>query len=107
MTRVLSALVLLPAVLGIAWFLPPIYTTILLGAVVALAFEEYARIARLGSEGFPRLIAGAATLATYVGVWAGVPAAMSSCRMSTSFPAAGVIRATIPYLFPPTFIRRF
>ncbi len=76
MTRVLSALVLLPAVLGIAWFLPPIYTTILLGAVVALAFDEYARMARLGSEGFPRLIAGAATLATYVGVWAGVPLAM-------------------------------
>ena len=54
MTRVLSALVLLPAVVGIAWFLPPIYTTILIGIVVALAFDEYARMARLGSEGFPR-----------------------------------------------------
>ena len=33
-------------------------------------------MARLGSEGFPRVIAGAATLAAYVGVWAGVPLAL-------------------------------
>jgi hypothetical protein len=48
------ALVLLPAVIGIAWLLPPIYTTILIGIIVVLAFDEYARMARLGSEGFPR-----------------------------------------------------
>ena len=73
MTRVLSAIVLLPAVLAIAWYLPPVYTTILLGIVTLLAFDEYARMARLGSEGYPRVIAGVATLAAYVGVWAGVP----------------------------------
>jgi len=75
-TRVLSALVLLPAVLGIAWYLPPIYTTLLIGIIVALAFDEYARMARLGSEGFPRVIGGVATLAAYVAVWAGVPLAL-------------------------------
>jgi CDP-diglyceride synthetase len=74
-TRVLSALVLLPAVLGIVWFLPPIYTTILIGIIVALAFDEYARMARLGSQGFPWAIAGVATLAAYVAVWAGMPLA--------------------------------
>ncbi len=72
-TRVLSALVLLPALLAIAWYLPPIYTTLVLGLVVALAFDEYARMARLGSEGFPRVIAGIITLTAYVGVWSGIP----------------------------------
>jgi phosphatidate cytidylyltransferase len=72
-TRVLSALVLLPIVIGIAWYLPHVYTAILVGIVLLLAFVEYARMARLASEGFPHVIAGAATVATYVGTWAGVP----------------------------------
>ena len=76
MTRVLSALVLLPIVLGIAWYLPPIYTTLLVGLVTLLAFVEYASLAAILSPGFPRAIAGMATLATYVGVWAGVPLAL-------------------------------
>jgi phosphatidate cytidylyltransferase len=72
-TRVLSALVLLPIVIGIAWYLPPVYTTFLLGIVTLLAFVEYAAMARVLSAGFPRLIAGAGTLATYTAVWAEVP----------------------------------
>jgi len=91
-TRVLSALVLLPAVVGIAWFLPPIYTTILIGLVVALAFDEYARMARLGSEGFPRVIGGVATLAAYVAVWAGVPLALVFAPALLAGAAAAVGR---------------
>ena len=46
MTRVLSALVLLPVVIGAIWFLPP-WGTLLLALVAAvLAFVEYAAIAR-------------------------------------------------------------
>jgi phosphatidate cytidylyltransferase len=112
-TRVLSALVLLPAVIGIAWFLPPIYTTILIGIIVALAFDEYARMARLGSEGFPRLIGGAATLAAYVGVWAGVPLALvfapallvgAAAAVGRGRPDEDAVRLAAVTLFPLLYL---
>ena len=45
MTRVLSALLLIPLVLGVVWFLPPVGTLVL--AVVASVFAvfEYMRLA--------------------------------------------------------------
>jgi phosphatidate cytidylyltransferase len=72
-TRVLSALVLLPAVVIIAFYLPPIASTIMIGTFASVAFVEYSAMARLASDGYPRLIAGACTFAAYIGVWAGVP----------------------------------
>ena len=113
MTRVLSALVLLPAVVGIAWFLPPIYTTILIGLVVALAFDEYARMARLGSEGFPRVIGGVATLAAYVAVWAGVPLALvfapallagAAAAVGRGRPDEDAVRLAAVTLFPLLYL---
>ena len=113
MTRVLSALVLLPAVLGIAWFLPPIYTTILIGIIAALAFDEYARMARLGSEGFPRVIGGVATLAAYVGVWAGVPLALvfapallagAAAAVGRGRPDEDAVRLAAVTLFPLLYL---
>ena len=113
MTRVLSALVLLPAVVGIAWFLPPIYTTILIGIVVALAFDEYARMARLGSEGFPRMIGGVATLAAYVAVWAGVPLALvfapallagAAAAVGRGRPDEDAVRLAAVTLFPLLYL---
>ncbi len=113
MTRVLSALVLLPVVLGIAWYLHPIYTTILIGIVVALAVDEYARMARIGSEGFPRLIAGAATLATYVGVWSGVPMALvlapallvgAAAAVGRGRPDEDAVRLAAVTLFPLLYL---
>jgi len=112
-TRVLSALVLLPAVVGIAWFLPPIYTTILIGLVVALAFDEYARMARLGSEGFPRVIGGVATLAAYVAVWAGVPLALvfapallagAAAAVGRGRPDEDAVRLAAVTLFPLLYL---
>jgi phosphatidate cytidylyltransferase len=112
-TRVLSALVLLPAVLGIAWFLPPIYTTILIGIITALAFDEYARMARLGSEGFPRVIGGVATLAAYVGVWAGVPLALvfapallagAAAAVGRGRPDEDAVRLAAVTLFPLLYL---
>ena len=113
MTRVLSALVLLPAVIGIAWFLPPIYTTILIGIIVVLAFDEYARMARLGSEGFPRVIGGVATLAAYVGVWAGVPLALvfapallvaAAAAVGRGRPDEDAVRLAAVTLFPLLYL---
>jgi phosphatidate cytidylyltransferase len=112
-TRVLSALVLLPAVLGIAWFLPPIYTTILIGIITALAFDEYARMARLGSDGFPRVIGGVATLAAYVGVWAGVPLALvfapallagAAAAVGRGRPDEDAVRLAAVTLFPLLYL---
>jgi phosphatidate cytidylyltransferase len=112
-TRVLSALVLLPVVLGIAWYLPPIYTTILIGIITVLAFDEYARMARLGSEGFPRLIAGAATLAAYIGVWGGVPLALvlapallagAAAAVGRGRPDEDAVRLAAVTLFPLLYL---
>jgi phosphatidate cytidylyltransferase len=112
-TRVLSALVLLPAVVGIAWYLPPIYTTILIGIIVALAFDEYARMARLGSEGFPRVIGGMATLAAYVGVWASVPLALvfapallagAAAAVGRGRPDEDAVRLAAVTLFPLLYL---
>jgi phosphatidate cytidylyltransferase len=45
-TRVLSALVLLPVVIGTIWFLPPSATLLLAVIAAVLAYVEYADIAR-------------------------------------------------------------
>ncbi len=68
MTRILSALILLPIVLGTIWFLPPAGTLVLALVAALLAFLEYAALARaLGAE-IPRVIAGAAVLASCVAI---------------------------------------
>ena len=46
MTSVLSALVLLPVVIGTIWFLPPCATLVLALIAAVLAFGEYRDIAR-------------------------------------------------------------
>ena len=113
MTRVLSALVLLPIVLGIAWYLPPIYTTLLVGLVTLLAFLEYASLAAILSPGFPRAIAGMATLATYVGVWAGVPLALvfapallvaAAAAVGRGRPDEDAVRLAAVTLFPLLYL---
>lgn len=68
MTRVLSALVLLPIVIGTLWFLPPAATLVLASVAALLAFVEYADIARALDTQVPRLLAGAAVLAACVSV---------------------------------------
>lgn len=63
MARVLSALVLLPVVLGTLWYLPPIATLVVAELVVVLAFAEYASLAQRLDMQLPRLVAGSAALA--------------------------------------------
>ena len=46
MTRVLSALVLIPVVVGTIWYLPPWATLVLALVAAVLAFVEYASLAR-------------------------------------------------------------
>jgi phosphatidate cytidylyltransferase len=62
MTRVLSALVLLPIVVGAVWFLPPVGTLVLALVAAALAFTEYAAIAAALDTHLPRIVSGGAVL---------------------------------------------
>lgn len=66
MVRVLSALVLLPLVLGTIWLLPPTATLVLALAAATLAFFEYAAIAAALGAPVARLVSLVATLATVV-----------------------------------------
>lgn len=68
MARVLSALLLLPVVVGSIWFLPPIATLILAAIAGVLAVIEYARLARgLGAQ-VPRTIAASGVVAACAAV---------------------------------------
>ena len=64
MTRVLSALVLLPVVLGVIWFLPPIWTLVLAEGLLIRAVYEYAEIATRTDASFSRLTTAVAALVT-------------------------------------------
>lgn len=69
MTRVLSALVLLPIVIGTIWFLPPEATLVLALAAGALAFSEYCHLARALGLTVPGGIGGAAVLLVCFATW--------------------------------------
>lgn len=62
MTRVLSALVLLPIVIGTIWFLPAWATLVLAVVAAILAFAEYRAIGRALGVSVPAGIGGAAVV---------------------------------------------
>jgi phosphatidate cytidylyltransferase len=55
MTRLLTALILLPAVLAVVWFLPPLATLALALIAAGLAMVEYRRIAAALGARVPRI----------------------------------------------------
>ena len=69
MTRVLSALVLLPVVIGTIFFLPPQATLILALVAAVLAFSEYCRIARALGVSVPGGLGGAAVVLVAYAMW--------------------------------------
>ena len=68
MTRVLSAVVLIPIVVGTVWFLPPLATLVFAAVAAVLAFVEYADLAAALGVHIPRAISGAAVVAACVAV---------------------------------------
>jgi phosphatidate cytidylyltransferase len=66
LTRILSALVLLPVVIGVIWFLPPVGTLVLAAVAAAIALHEYAGLASAFGVRIPRLLTGAGVVATCV-----------------------------------------
>ena len=69
MTRVLSALVLLPVVVGTILFLPPEFTFVLAIVAAVLAFAEYCGIARALGATVPVGIGGAAVVLVAYAMW--------------------------------------
>jgi phosphatidate cytidylyltransferase len=71
MTRVLSALVLLPAVIGTIWFLPPQATLLLALIAAVLAFFEYCTIARAMGIWIPAGVGVTAVVLVCYAMWLG------------------------------------
>jgi phosphatidate cytidylyltransferase len=97
MTRLLSALVLLPLVIGTVWMLPPWGTLVLAEVVVALAVVEYARLAEQHGARVSRLLAVVGSMATAAAVaW---PRANALAVLATAVIVAGA--ATVAAGRPP------
>jgi phosphatidate cytidylyltransferase len=83
MTRVLSALVLLPIVVGTIWLLPPIATLGLAIVAAVLAFTEYRRIAGALGAAVPGGIGGVAVVLACYAACAGQSQAVPLVLMAT------------------------
>jgi phosphatidate cytidylyltransferase len=114
MIRVLSALVLLPIVVGTVWFLPPVATLVLAMIAAALAFVEYVALA--ASLGFrvPHAIPGAAVLGACAALgsgWAIVEVILMTASIAIAATAVGaarlgpeVLRDAAAAMFPVAYI---
>ncbi|HYT74790.1 MAG TPA: phosphatidate cytidylyltransferase [Vicinamibacterales bacterium] len=89
MTRVLSALVLLFVVIGVVGFLPPVATLILASTAAALAFLEYAAIARALDVHVPLALTAASVVSACVAV--GVGSAATDLVLMTSVIVIGAL----------------
>jgi phosphatidate cytidylyltransferase len=67
-SRVLSALALLPVVVGVVWWLPPWGTLALAFLVVVLATREYLLLAERGTTRLPRILVHTAAAVVYLAV---------------------------------------
>lgn len=114
MTRVLSALVLLPLVIGIVWFLPPVGTLLVAEAAAVLAFLEYAGIARAMGAQVPRVVTGTAIVAACAAVAiAALPLdvvlmtaaiLIGSLAVASGQPGPAILRDGAASLFPIVYI---
>ena len=114
MARVLSALVLLPVVVGAIWFLPPIATLLLSLMAAAVAFVEYAQIAAALGAHVPRVISGTAVLAAcgaLGGGWVAVDVVvmtavitLGALAVGSGQPGPAILRDATAALFPIGYI---
>lgn len=114
MTRVLSALVLLPLVIGTVWFLPPVATLALATAAAGLAFHEYATIVAALGIRVPGLIVGAAVGGACIIVGGGYASAdlllmsavivVGALAVAGGTPDAAALRGAAASIFPIAYI---
>lgn len=114
MARVLSALVLLPLVLGAVWFLPPVATLALAAVAAGFAFSEYAAIAAALDTHVPKLVIGTAVVAACVAVGGGYFAAetilmsalilVGALAVAGGSPGQAVLRDSAASILPVVYI---
>ena len=73
MARLLSALLLIPIVLGVVWFLPPVATLVLAAIAAAIGMFEYSALAGALGIRLQRTIAAVAAVAGCIAAGYGVP----------------------------------
>jgi phosphatidate cytidylyltransferase len=114
MTRVISALVLLPIVIGAVWFLPPVATLVLALVAAALAFIEYADIAAALGAHVPKLVSGTAVLAACGALGGGWVAAdevmmtalitIGALAVASGQPGPAILRDASAAVFPVAYL---
>lgn len=114
MARVLSALVLLPLVVGTVWFLPPIATLALATIAAVVAFAEYAAIVAAVDRGVPRAVCGTAVAAACICVGGGYPAVetvlmsavivLGAVAVASGTPEPAVLRRVTASILPIAYI---
>ena len=114
MTRVLSALVLLPVVIGTIWFLPAEATLVLAMVAAVLAFSEYRTIGRALGARIPGAIGGAAVALVCYAMWRGdaslVLVLMSlfivagALAVAGGHPTPGVLADVSAIVFAPIYL---
>lgn len=111
MTRVLSALVLLPVVIGTIWFLPSWATQLLAAIAAVLAYVEYAEIARILGAGVAGGTGAAVVLACFAGTAGGADTLLMAAlivigavAVSTGQPGPAVLANAGASIFAPVYI---
>jgi phosphatidate cytidylyltransferase len=114
MARVLSALVLLPVVVGTVWFLPPIATLALATIAALLAFSEYVTIVSALGGYVPRVVIGAAVAAACISVGGGYLSAeiivmsalivVGALAVASGAPGPAVLRDSAASMLPVAYI---
>jgi phosphatidate cytidylyltransferase len=114
MARLLSALVLLPVLIGAVWFLPPVATLVLAEVAAVLAFLEYAGIAEALGARVPRVVTAAAVAAACAA--AALPGValeivlmtavivIGSLAVASGQPGPAILRDAAAALFPVGYI---
>jgi phosphatidate cytidylyltransferase len=100
-TRVLSALVLLPVVIGTIWFLPPSGTLVLALVAAVLAFSEFRKIAAALGVSISGGIGAVAVAASCYAVWCGDRMVESN---SVSLAPTGGLPFTNALAFQPNVV---
>lgn len=113
MVRILSALVLVPAVVGAIWFLSAPQLLVVAEVVLALAFVEYARLASALGARIPSVVAGVAAGTACAAVALGLPTelpllasllAVGAVIVGGRQPSPGVLSDAAAALFPSLYL---
>jgi len=114
LARLLSALLLIPVVVGVIWFLPPLATLLLAALATAIAIMEYCTLAKALNIDVQRVIAPVPTLAACIAVGDGsIPLdgvvlltllAIGITAVLTSQPGPGVLAGAAATVFGVVYI---